>query len=570
MRLASVPWRSFSWVRAMVLHRVSAWWIVCLASFAVAWLMVPRAGRSDDAFSDSTPPPTVVTAYRMLVRSPKPAGSLIAESVAFSPDGNAVASGRAEVTYNRNGKPVSTSTVVSICRPSDGTSIGRIELANGEGCSVAYSPDGLTLAVGLAGEVKLYDARANKQRGALKASERAYFDRLTFSADGRRLAAASFDSIVVWDLTAGRLNSTIRAGMGLVHGVAFSPDGASLASAAEAPPAGARSGSSRRSHSTSLAVRGQIALWNQEGQPAGPSFDYSRPAHDVAFAANGRTLAIAGEDGVRLWKTGSAGLPRAIAPTPAYCVAYSRDGRYLAIGTEEFSYITPPGEIRLWDTRSGRDRIVLQAKMGRVRSVAFAPDGHAVVAATREGVFLWDLVIPSLEDKALSLSGGSALEGDNGDMAHAHLPSAPKQTKQSTTPAEDLFLVAMTALFAVSAPIAFVWWWRALWLVYRAREQCRWLLESWLERDGMTLIHSQMIFIPPYLRLFYRVRVEDGRGRQFQGWAEVSGKFWSTPEFVPLRVDYYFTRRVAPRMKEPLTADKIALWDDWLDRQRDA
>ena len=568
MHLVSNPWPSLSWVRAMGLHRVLAWWIACWASFTTAWLIVPHAGRGDDAFSDSTPPPTVVTAYRMLVRSPKSASSLIAESVAFSPDGNAVASGRAEVGYDRNGKPVSTLTVVSICKPSDGISIARIELANSEGCSVAYSPDGLTLAVGLAGEVKLYDARTTKQRGALKASENAHFDRLTFSADGQRLAAASFDSIVVWDLTAGKLISMIRAGMGLVHGVAFSPDGKTLASASEAPPGGVRSGYSHRSHSTSLAVRGQIALWNQEGESAGPSFDYSRPAHDVSFAPNGRALAIAGEDGVRLWKTGSAGLPQAIAPTPTYCIAYSRDGRYLAIGTEEFSFTTPPGEIRLWDTRSGRDRFVLQAKMGRVRSVAFAPDGHAIVAATGEGVFLWDLLIPSPERSGIS--GESVSVSGNGQLADVRRPSTAKESKRPTTPAEKTLMLAITAMYAVCALILFVWWWKALRLVYRAREQCRWLLESWLERDGMSLIHSQMIVIPLYHRLFYRVRVEDRRGRQFQGWAEVSGKFWSTPEFVPLRVDYYFTRRVARSAKVPLTADKIALWDDWLDRQRDA
>jgi WD40 repeat protein len=548
----------------MVLHRVLAWWLACSASFAVAWLVVPHAGRSDDAFSDSTPPPTFINAYRLLVRSPKPASSLIAESVAFSPDGNAVASGRAEVTYDRNGKPVSTSTIVSVCRPSDGTSIARIELANSDGCSVAYSPDGLTLAVGVAGEVKLYDSHTHKQLDGLKTIDRACFDRLAFSADGRRLAAASFDSVVVCDLSAGKPFATIRAGTGPVQGVAFSPDGKTLASAAEAPPGGARSGSPHRSHSTSPAVRGQIALWNQEGEPAGTSFDYSQPAHDVAFAPNGRVLAIAGEDGVRLWKIASGGLPQAIAPTPAYCVAYSRDGRYLAIGTEEFSYTSPPGEIRLWDTRSGRDRIVLQAKMGRVRSVAFAPDGHAVVAATPEGVFLWDLVIPSLEHSAVS--DGSLSEPVNGPVADVRRPTTAKQSDRLTPLEENLFLLTL----AVGTPFLVLMSWSSYSLLYRAREQCRWLLESWLERDGLTLIHSQMIIIPLYCRLFYRVRVEDGRGRQFQRWAEVSGKFWSTPEFVPLRVDYLFTRRVAPRAKVPLTADKIALWDDWLDRQRDA
>ena len=101
-----------------------------------------------------------------------------------------------------------------------------------------------------------------------------------------------------------------------------------------------------------------------------------------------------------------------IVPTPVYCLAYSRDGRYLAMGTEEFSYTAPPGEIILWDTESGRNRLVLQAKMSRVRSLAFAPDGRAVVAATREGVFLWELLNHSLA-RAVA-SGGGATEPGNG------------------------------------------------------------------------------------------------------------------------------------------------------------
>ena len=73
------------------------------------------------------------------------------------------------MSHDRDGKPVSSSTVVSICSPRDGTPLGRIELPNGEGCSVAYSPDGLTLAIGMMGEVKLYDAQTQKERGSLKA-----------------------------------------------------------------------------------------------------------------------------------------------------------------------------------------------------------------------------------------------------------------------------------------------------------------------------------------------------------------------------------------------------------------
>jgi WD40 repeat protein len=548
----------------MRLHQSGRSLIFYSASFALACLILSSPARGDDASFDAAPPPVIVASHRVLLRSPHPPGSPIDESVAFSPDGSAVAAGRVEVKRDRNGKPVSQSTVVSICHPKDGALTARIELADSDGCSVAYSPDGLTLAVGLAREVKLYNTLTWKERYSLTVNQRGCFEGLTFSADGRRLAAATYDSVVVWDLASRDVVVVINARTGFVHGVAFSPDGTMLATASEGPSLNVVVGPSGRARVASRGIGGQLAIWRLDGSPAAPGADYLQPAYDVAFAPDGRSLAASGGDGARLGEVSGTGHPRKIAPAPVFCLAYSRDGRYLAMGTVEISCTEAPGEVRVWDTEAGRDCVVLQAKMSRVRGVAFAPDGRAVVAATREGVFLWELPSPPLEGKATS--GAAASEPGSGNSGSSPQAASGKPSKRSTNHAADIFLLVMAGASFLLVASLLMRLRRAAVLSYRAREQCQWLLESWLEREGLSLIRCRMIVLP----LAYVITVEDSRGHEYKGWAEVTGKFWSTPEFVPLHVRYFLLWRVAQKTKPTISRERIALWDEWLDRQSEA
>ena len=54
---------------------------------------------------------------------------------------------------------------------------------------------------------------------------------LTFSPDGRTLAAGTADGVVeLWDVATGQRHSMVRGKSGAVWGLAFSPDGRSLVS----------------------------------------------------------------------------------------------------------------------------------------------------------------------------------------------------------------------------------------------------------------------------------------------------------------------------------------------------
>jgi WD40 repeat protein len=95
--------------------------------------------------------------------------------------------------------------------------------------AVAFSPDGEALASGCRdGAVRLWDVRTGKPRAVLRGSGGDVFD-VAFSPDGKTIATANFRDVALWDVKSGK-EVVLKGHTNAVHHVAFGPDGRTLAS----------------------------------------------------------------------------------------------------------------------------------------------------------------------------------------------------------------------------------------------------------------------------------------------------------------------------------------------------
>lgn len=281
--------------------------------------------------------------------------------------------------------------------------------------ALAYTADGQTLVSASSGEVKLWDPLTGREtrtlpplRGRGRVSftpdghamawgswetsfsppiciwlqsidadrpERSYAadpnrgsgGRVAFSADGRKLAAATHTHIFVWDIQTEQAEVQRQTEDGIPHGLALAPDGRHLAASG---PKYVNLYTLNSSH-----PHPQWLHW-----PAG-NF------RAVLFFPDGRTLAATRGRDIGLWDVATARRRLALQGhrETVRCLAVAPDGGALASGSDDWS-------VKLWNTATGRERASLNWRIGAITAVAFAPDGMTAAAGSERGrIFIWDV-----------------------------------------------------------------------------------------------------------------------------------------------------------------------------------
>jgi WD40 repeat protein len=336
-------------------------------------------------------------------------------SVAYSPDGHTLAVGTAD----------SKIQLWNVANPSHATPIGRPLTGPANGVnSVAFSPvSHILAAAGGDGKVWLWDvtdparARARPPR-QLPTDPSGGVESVAFSPDGHILAAGTTDGTVrLWNVTNGAEITQIGRDLTVgtddqVSSLAFSPHSHILAA-----------GTSNS---------GAVWLWHIHGlaggSPIGKPLTVGADGivGSVAFSPDGQTLA-AGTGGSTIWLWDVTDLaqitllsqPLTGAAGTVTSLAFSPDDSILAAGTGNEAVwlwnITNPGAA----TPIGQP---LTGAAGTVSSVAFSPDGLTLAAgSSNQTIQLWNLQHTILTGPAGPISsvafgpGGHTLAAGSGD-----------------------------------------------------------------------------------------------------------------------------------------------------------
>jgi WD40 repeat protein len=245
----------------------------------------------------------------------------------------------------------------------------------GHGVSpIAFSPDGATLANSKGDTVMLWDVEARQAHGPLE-GHLSMVRNLAFSPDGAMLATSSRDNTVkLWDVAERTEITTLRGHSSRVASVAFSPDGATLASGG--------GGSGGRT----------VKLWDVAAQRQIATLQgHMSLVHSVAFSPDGATLATGSQDRtVKLWDVAAC---QEIVTLPGFgsdatSVAFSPDGDTLAVATS-----SRDGTVKLLDVVTRQEIAALTAHSGPIHSLAFSPSGGTLVTCGGQpaAVKLWDV-----------------------------------------------------------------------------------------------------------------------------------------------------------------------------------
>ena len=302
-----------------------------------------------------------------------------ASTIAFSPDGQTLASGRKEPT-------------VYLWDVSTRQQIGSLTLPSKGVTALTFSLDGHTLAVGFGyGEIALWDMRTQRKTALLKTASKFVWT-LAFSPDGQLLASGGYEDskIGLWDVKTQTLIWSFEGHMhdaGLLNSavsdVAFSPDGKSLAS-------GSFIDGTLRLWDV-VASRAQIALLQETNNLDG--------INDIAFSPNGAILASASTDSIiRMWDTRTLELIGKLETKSGgvTSIAFRPDGKTLASlnggGAPTEIHLGGDMSIRLWEVESRKQIAVAQHHNPSVASVTLSPDGELLAVGCHNGVVdLWDV-----------------------------------------------------------------------------------------------------------------------------------------------------------------------------------
>jgi WD40 repeat protein/DNA-binding XRE family transcriptional regulator len=345
-----------------------------------------------------------------------------AGGVAYHPDGTRLASiganGEIKVWEAATGKPVFT-----------------VPGAAGElGYSLSFSPDGKLLAAALNTRVLVLEAATGAElfslTGNVSGAPNNEMVQLSFSPDSQRLAVAHMDGHPkIWEIATRAQVFSLAGHTQPCDGITYSPDGKLLATSDDA---------------------GMVKIWDATTGQALLTLIQSGNVHSVAFSPDSKNLASASEDGtLKVWETANGREVLSLRGNSGmYDVTYMSDGKRLVTAGQD-------GTARGWDAVSGQKLFTLAGNNSTVTSVVVSPDGTRIASSGYDGTLkIWD-TDPGRELRTIAAHSdivwditfspdGKHLGTVSADGAAKLWEAATGQSILSTSPGEGLTSIAFS------------------------------------------------------------------------------------------------------------------------------
>lgn len=239
-----------------------------------------------------------------------------------------------------------------------------------------FSPDGSRIAVSDMFGCRIFPfefAIPEAERPAiggldLIADEDAVYS-IQFSPEGARVAtAAEAGRACIWDAETGELLLALDGHDDLVTSASFSPDGIRILTAS---------------------IDGTARVWDAEtGEQILLLDDHNALLTSAAFSPNGQFIATAGSDGcAQIWHAKDGRLLRSLKghEKSLNSIVFSPEGLRICTASDDQT-------ARIWDASSGYLITRLEGHKDGVMSVAFNPNGDRLATGARDGcAIIWDI-----------------------------------------------------------------------------------------------------------------------------------------------------------------------------------
>jgi WD40 repeat protein len=268
--------------------------------------------------------------------------------------------------------------------------------------SLAFSPDGNAIAAGSYDRRVYLFSNEGKELGSFLGHE-SFVSSVAFAADGRRVASSSWDNTVrIWD-AGENLRNARRPPAGMSCAVLADgrivTDSNPLSTIDRTTGAIQHAQQNFASESRSMAVssdgrfiatgdaRGHVMVWDSSTLARLHDFqDSDKAIWCVSFSPDGKTLASAGDNNkVTLREVQDGRVVRVVEPKGerARCLAFAPDGVHLATATWQGG-----STVQVWDLRSGEPSLPLEGN--GATCMKYSPDGKLLAAARQNLTTLYD------------------------------------------------------------------------------------------------------------------------------------------------------------------------------------